>query len=102
METCSENVMATGMWCVNRVCGKPAKGVNSAGKPVCGLHLAAERKRLARNEAVDKKLAEDRAWLEKTHDLLAEHKIHGYPDPRVRRILLTEEELLKLLGETND
>lgn len=39
-KTCCDRVQSD--W---GVCFRPAKGLNSEGKPVCGIHLAAERKR---------------------------------------------------------
>lgn len=45
-ETCSAR---TGDKWQRHACGKPAKGHIQNGEPVCGIHLAAEQKRLASN-----------------------------------------------------
>ena len=50
--TCSETVIDSGGWHFHP-CGKPAKGFLKNGKPACGIHLRAERKREEANREYD-------------------------------------------------
>lgn len=73
MMTCEHHVdRGFGRWVNFQSCGKPAKGTTADGKPACGIHLAAERRRStaldrersyasardARNAEVDRRLDE--------------------------------------------
>lgn len=51
--TCQELIRGEGRWPEHRVCGRPIKDDG-----LCGIHLAAKRKREANHEAWQRKMAE--------------------------------------------
>ena len=46
-------------WSGGRACGNPAKGTLADGKPACGVHLAAQRKRAQKEEEYQRRRAQE-------------------------------------------
>ena len=46
-------------WPVGRACGRPAKGTLADGKPACGIHLTAQRKRAQKEEEYQHRRAQE-------------------------------------------
>ena len=95
-ETCSAR---TGDRWQRRACGKPAKGHIQNGEPVCGIHLAAEQKRLASNAKWAAEWEEKQARAAVLKELTAQLGM-GFADSGYIRI--TEAEARTLIAQLEE
>ncbi|MDD5542837.1 MAG: hypothetical protein PHX83_06650 [Acidobacteriia bacterium] len=82
-----------------RGCGKPAKGTGENGKPLCGIHLAAERRRSETDAKHQAKWDGDKAFRTEVSGFAKAHALGSLAewDVETRRVSLSFEELAKLV-----
>lgn len=93
-KTCCDRVQSD--W---GVCFRPAKGLNSEGKPVCGIHLAAERKRDEVNAAERARREAEKAFRAEITAVLEKVAIKGFEcSLQNRTVTLDWDELQSVLA----
>jgi hypothetical protein len=99
-DTCTKD-MATGMawYRTHKPCGKPAKGIGKDGNPLCGVHLAAERRRADTDARYTAKWDADKAFRAEVSDFSKAHAIGSLAarDHTYRSVSLSFDELAKLV-----
>jgi len=100
-ETCAKRVSKGGpRWHRDYAdCGKPAKGIGKDGKPLCGIHLAAERKRAETDAKYQAKWDGDKAFRAEVADFAKAHALGSLAarDHTYRSVSLSLDELAKLV-----
>jgi len=99
-ETCTRIVHAGVSWRrTHEECCKPAKGIGKDGKPLCGLHLAAERRRAATDAKHTAKWDADKAFRAEVADFAKAHALASLSAGEAvhRSVSLSLDELAKLV-----